>query len=214
MTEEEKGSANDTASSPKDQGFEKKGSFRLFVKNLLVSIKEIKVWYGIGGLSHVLNDFKLAFFENTNRNLIDPLILTLFTILLLSTTLLAGYNILSEIFIAFKEHTDSAVLQLVEHIFLNLLPIFVVSGFFNYYMRSARNLILNANQGYIDDEQSAKPMNFSKILFVSSIISYVVIKIIDTLSTTSTQAIDLTVLISYGALLLMLMLYFFFLHRH
>jgi len=187
------------------------GFFRQFVRD----IKEVNGWWRTGGVGRVLNQFKLAFFKNANRNIIDPVVLALFYLVLLATTFSAAFNILREIYLAFKVHTEASVLKISEHIFLNLLPIFIVFGFLNYYTRSARNALLKTNQKFEDDERSAKPMNFSKVLFVSSMISYVVIKVIEALSLEEDPArhVNIPVLISYGGLLVILMVYFIILNR-
>lgn len=62
-----------------------------------------------------------------------------------------------------------------------------------------------------DEENSTKTMDLTKILFISSIISYVIIKVIENIFfENETNPIKL---ISYGGLLLMLMTYFIFLDR-
>jgi len=110
------------------------------------------------------------------------------------------------------ENNDTMLLKTAEHIFLNLLPIFIVFGFFNYYKTNIRISLLEGNIYAVSDEISTKTINLSKILFISSIISYVLIKIIEMLFFTR-DAADINRLIAAGVFLLLLMSYFIFLDK-
>jgi hypothetical protein len=134
------------------------------------------------------------------------------------------------VFLTGAKEPAPAMLPLLtaESIFLNMLPIFIVFGFFNYYETNVREYFLQGNLQKISDEISTKPMNVSKILFISSMISYLFIKIIELISelkpghSASSLAqpaeaanhfavpVDL---ISYGVVLLILMGYFAYLDR-
>jgi len=112
---------------------------------------------------------------------INGLILLLFYILILSTIIFAGYSVGITILEFFTKHDDkdTSILKISEHIFLSLLPIFIVLGFFQYYRNNAENSLITNNFPRNSDENSTKTMNLTKTLFLSSIISYLVIKIIE-----------------------------------
>jgi hypothetical protein len=134
------------------------------------------------------------------------------------------------VFLSGAKEPAPAMLPLLtaESIFLNMLPIFIVFGFFTYYETNAREYFLRGNLRQINDEISTRPMNVSKILFISSMISYLFIKIIELISELKSGhsadsaappaevANHFTVpvdLISYGVVLLILMGYFAYLDR-
>ena len=178
-------------------------------KTYIPKIEPSKDW------KHKLHEFWEYLRYETNRA-IDKLIYISFYILLVTTTVFAVVNILVKIWeIAFdktSKNKDSEILKTSEHIFLYLLPIFIVFGFFHYYKNNSRVSLLEGKIDGIDEENSTKTMNLTKILFISSIISYVLIKIIEELFF-SEKVLDLTRLISFGVLLLMLMTYFLFLEK-
>lgn len=113
---------------------------------------------------------------------------------------------------------DTLILKSAEHIFLYLLPVFIIFGFFNYYKTNTRITLLDGKKQDNDNENSTKAVNLTKVLFISSIVSYVIIKIIEIVffkqaSSYSNPDDYLTTLISSGVLLLLLMIYFIFLDR-
>lgn len=106
---------------------------------------------------------------------------------------------------------DMAILKISEYIFLSLLPILIVFGFFYFYKNYARNVLLDLP---IDPEHrlnATKTLSLIKILFLSSIISYVMIKIIEIILIEKDFRLDKT--IASGVLLLVLMSYFFLLNH-
>jgi len=157
-------------------------------------------------------------YENLNRSL-DKLILFVFFILLLATIVYAGWNIVNDIVESIKEiyntkgfkDKDSQILKTSEHIFIYLLPLFIVFGFFNYYKNNTRYFLLEGTTNPIAEENSTKAMNLAKLLFISSIISYILIKIIEEIFIKGIG--DFVRLISFASLLVILMIYFLFLDR-
>jgi len=159
---------------------------------------------------------------------LDRLICYFFYILLALTALYACINIIKD----FGKYTFENVVQApkaigvtdklrldpeeqellkdVEQIYLYLLPVFIVFGFFNYYMTNKRLTLLGGNEWKIDTERSTKTMRLTKILVISSMISYVVIKGIQELFSDQPE---LTKLIGSGALIAILMFYFAFLEK-
>jgi len=157
--------------------------------------------------------------DNINRTL-DKLIFLIFYILLLATTIFAVIKILSSMLDSIpyfsndtvkKDVDETLILKTSEHIFLYLLPVFIVFGFFNYYKNNSRILLLDGIPDSNDQENSTKTMNLTKILFISSIISYVSIKVIEELFFLKTT--DFLRLFSFGSFLVLLMTYFIFLDR-
>lgn len=150
------------------------------------------------------------------NRVIDIMIYSSFYILLASTTIFAVVNILYKIYKAMFQSgnpidDETNVLKTSEYIFLYLLPVFIVFGFFHYYKNNSHVSLL---EGRIDsnvEENSTKTMNLTKILFLSTIISFVLIKVIEEVFFKGN--VNLTNLIAYGILLLMLMTYFVLLDR-
>lgn len=115
---------------------------------------------------------------------------------------------------AIINNSDTTILTTAEHIFLYLLPIFIVSGFFEYYKSSPRISFLGGGPNYEADENSTRTMNLTKILFISSIIAYVLIKIIEEIFfPMSGKEISYSKVALAGSLLIVLMFYFAFLDR-
>lgn len=164
-------------------------------------------------IKYVFNAIWLSFKRNIQRT-IDKLVLVLFYLLMGFTIVYGGYNIVKEIISSFwnKSNEDTGILSVAEHIFLYLLPIFIVFGFFNYYKTNTRISLLDGNPKSIDHDASTKTMNLTKMLFVSSIISYAIIKTSEELFIHKTA--NIVQLSSYGVLLILLMSYFVFLDKN
>ena len=107
---------------------------------------------------------------------------------------------------------ETMVLEHAEKIFLYLLPIFIVFGFFNYYKTNVSVYFYDGNILPEDQAASVKSMNLTKSIFVSSIISFTLIKLIDELFFSA--KVDVSILIASGVLLLLLMCYFILLNKH
>jgi len=105
---------------------------------------------------------------------------------------------------------ETEILTTAEHIYLYLLPIFIIFGFFNYYKGYIRRSLLSGQIGDIKEGTSTKAMRLTKVLFVSSIISYVLIKVIQEIFSPTPNMIKL---IGGGILILVLIVYFLFLEK-
>ena len=97
-----------------------------------------------------------------------------------------------------------------ENIFLYLLPVFILFGFFNYYKTNTSIYLLNGNKERINEEASTRSMNLTKMIFISTIISYLVIKIIEQIFY-SEQHLDFLPKMGAAAVILMLSMFFFLL---
>jgi hypothetical protein len=158
-----------------------------------------------------LNTFYLSLFRRIERYVIDPLVLLTFHLLLITTVGVGGYNIIYEVVLA-DYGDDHDLLRKAEHIFLNMLPVFIVFGFFNYYKSNIRVALLDGNMHNVSDEMSTKAMNLSKHLFISSIISYVLIKIIEQIAA-PVDDFSIIRLVSFGIFLLITIAFFVFLEH-
>jgi small-conductance mechanosensitive channel len=107
--------------------------------------------------------------------------------------------------------TETLTLETAEHIFLYLLPLFILLGFFHYYTKNAQFSLIQGSTETVDYEASTISVNLTKILFISSIISYVIIKVIEEILIKGVT--NPTKLISFGLLLLLLMSYYLFLDK-
>jgi len=119
-------------------------------------------------------------------------------------------NLLSKSTEDHQQVNETNILNHAEHIFLYLLPVFIVFGFYVYYKTNASIFLLSGKIDKIDQENSTVSMNYSKVIFISSIISYVLIKIINKLFDDKMN--NITSFIAAGILLLMLMVYFIFIN--
>lgn len=108
------------------------------------------------------------------------------------------------------EHPDKNEMEIfkpAEHIFLYLLPFFVIFGFYNYYRKNTSIYLLGGNSAEIDEEKSAQSMNLTKMIFISTIISYVLVKSAEEIFYGDCN--NHNRLIAAGVLLFMLMVFFF-----
>ena len=180
-------------------------------------VSKFGVSYSMYGLQRIAQDRFVRF--------LNRLILLAFYCMILVTTVSAGINIVSDFFpkqfVKGNSTTtagDSAILTKAEHIFLYLLPIFIVFGFYNYYNTNARVYLLDGNSKNIDENESTRGMTLTKTLFIGSIISYVLIKVIEEIFKDKQAGVDekfnIAKIISCGVLLLLLMMYFIFLDKH
>jgi len=107
---------------------------------------------------------------------------------------------------------ETMILEHAEKIFLYLLPIFIVFGFYIYYNSNIKIYFYDGKILPEDQQASVKSMNLTKSIFVSSIISFTVIKVIDELFFNAKP--DHFLLYASGVLLLILMGYFILLNQH
>ncbi len=183
------------------------------------------------------------YINKSTARFVDKIILFVFYITLMATIVTGGasifhdnYFIVKDIFHAYgtdknlpvpkeqitpyeiEERTKATqnlhemqILQTAEHIFLYLLKVCIVFGFFIYYNKNLRTYLLNGNPDKDENMISTKTMSFSKVIFISSLISYMLIKIIEEIYIERIPNLD--ILISSGALLLVLMAYFLILDK-
>lgn len=107
---------------------------------------------------------------------------------------------------------ETMILEHAEKIFLYLLPIFIVFGFYIYYNSNIKIYFYYGKILPEDQQASVKSMNLTKSIFVSSIISFTVIKVIDELFFNTKP--DHFLLYASGVLLLILMAYFILFNQH
>ncbi|MGC4039675.1 MAG: hypothetical protein QM710_02465 [Flavobacterium sp.] len=71
-------------------------------------------------------------------------------------------------------------LHIAENLFIVFLPIIIVMSFYFFYKRSMQKIITDTAD--YDVEQGIKLMNITKTFFISSIISYSIVKVIEVIS--------------------------------
>lgn len=151
---------------------------------------------------------------NDNLFWIHNIIISSFYILIILTILFAVFSVFITILEYIKEHNETAILKVSEHIFLSLLPIFIVFGFYNYYQNNTQNKLIGKSFPRNNDESSTRTMNLTKTLFLSSIISYVMIKTIEVIFLTSMEdPYNLSKVLLALLLLAILMVYFILFDR-
>jgi len=111
-----------------------------------------------------------------------------------------------------KENADMEILDHAENIFIYLLPIFIVFGFYIYYITNTRIYFFKGKIGLREREASTHSMNLTKSIFVSSIISYTMIKVINVIFFRSET--NIATLIAIGIFLLILLIYFMIVNKH
>lgn len=108
---------------------------------------------------------------------------------------------------------DLTSLKFIEHIFIFLIPLLVVIGLYFYFEANYESKLKGRGK---NDEKSVKhsrdALNLTKSLFISSMMSYVIIKIIEKLFFED-ASVGLDKLISYGVFLTLLMLYLLISHK-
>lgn len=165
-----------------------------------------------------------GFLDKLLRKIIDPLILFSFYFLILLTTVYGVYKSSYEVIKSFKgsekkielvdgvetiieSDVDTYILLICEHIFLYFLPVFILFGFIVYYKGDLRTRLLDGNYNLIDHDLSVKSIYVTKTLFISSILSYVIIKFIEEVFF---EEVDVSTLLASGSLILILIVYLIF----
>lgn len=154
--------------------------------------------------------------SNLNDNLfwLHNIIITSFYALFILTIFFSVFSVAITIWEYIKKHDETAILKVSEHIFLSLLPIFIVFGFYNYYKSNTQNKLIGKSFPRNNDESSTKTMNLTKTLFLSSIISYVMIKIIEVIFLSPVgEPLDMNKILLSLLLLGILMIYFILFDR-
>ncbi len=100
-----------------------------------------------------------------------------------------------------------------ENIFLYLLPVFILFGFYNYYKTNTSIYLLNGNKERINEDASTRSMNLTKMIFISTIISYLVIKIIEQIFYGKEQLDLIHKIGAAGGILLLMMTFFLLMYR-
>jgi hypothetical protein len=106
---------------------------------------------------------------------------------------------------------DVEKLKIVEHIFIYLLPLFIIFGFYNYY-KYTTSVMLTGDEDSVNLAKAMENLNASKMILISSILSFVLIKVIEVLFLKSSE-IKSELIIPYGVLILLLMFFVIFLHK-
>ena len=159
------------------------------------------------------------------KNVIHVCICVVFYILLVISILFCFQKILacfthliSPIAITIKKNDIEAIkaqemekFKPIEDIFLYLLPTFILFGFFNYYKTNTSIYFLDGKKDKIDEDKSTRAMNLAKMIFISSIISYIVIKCTEEIFYNDCK--NLYKLVAAGILLFILMFYFIMMHN-
>lgn len=110
---------------------------------------------------------------------------------------------------------DLNVLTFIEHIFIYLLPLLIFIGLYFYFESNYKYRLLG-NKDKNDDEikHSQNALDLTKTLFISSILAYSIIKIIEKVILAEPENMpDIITLISYGVFLVLLMGYLLFSHK-
>lgn len=155
--------------------------------------------------------------KGIENNFLHRILLAIFYCLILATSIYALVGIcwetvhkVHDIFTAEIKATE--FLKYVEDMFLYTLPLFIVFSFVSYYKSTIAIKLTGGDTRDIDHDGAMKSLNNSKFILLSSLLSFTIIKIIDNLFEDSEISIDK--LVSYGALLIILMVYILLQHRN
>lgn len=101
--------------------------------------------------------------------------ITFFLLLTIVALFSAGvYFLLTKVI---NKYTEPVIIA--EYSFISFLPTLIVFGFYVFYARSLRPYIVEDSKTEVDFENSSKLLNLTKKLFISSLISYLFVKIIE-----------------------------------
>lgn len=141
---------------------------------------------------------------------LNQLVLLIFSLLIAATTLSAFVHILLEVYKSFL--SDSGVLKLAESIFLNVIPVFIVLGFYSFYQIEPQAYLIGRYEKGVS-ENPTRLLNVTKILFMSSIVSFTVVMILEKLGEHEPGG-SYVELISLGILLIILMIFYLILDKN
>ncbi|MFN0188265.1 MAG: hypothetical protein ACKVQV_06145 [Bacteroidia bacterium] len=110
-----------------------------------------------------------------------------------------------------KKDKDLVLLKFAEHIFLYLIPLFIVFGFYSYYYFEFRRILLKLPLSPADSINSKATISITKTLFLSSILSYSIIKIIEKIFIEDN--LKILNIAAYGVFLMILMIYLLLTHN-
>jgi len=109
-----------------------------------------------------------------------------------------------------EDSKELNILKFAEHIFVYLIPIFIIFGFYSYYLFDFRRVLLKLPPSTEDSTSAKESIKTTKILFLSSIMSYIIIKIIEKIF--FDEVYNIALLSAYGILLFLLMSYLILSH--
>lgn len=151
--------------------------------------------------------------ENDNIDRLDYIIKFCFCILILLSILFSFIGISFEIIklttslIQNNVKELKPVFVLIEMVLFFLMVPFFILTLFTYYLKSIELAIKSKSIEAEDSDKAIRSFNIFKSMFISSIMSYVLIKILEELSNNCENCISKIHLVSYGLIVLMLMAY-------
>lgn len=110
-----------------------------------------------------------------------------------------------------EKEKELNLLSFVEHTLIYLMPIFFVLGLFQYYMMNYSPIFTKTSMISQQINNAKESIQLTKTLFLSSIMSYIIIKIIEEIFF-SQYLKELDNYIIYGSFLVIIMLYLIITH--
>ncbi len=160
------------------------------------------------------NNIEVKLIVNSISKLLDKFIIGIFFLLFIITLIYSVYGVLYEDLICNlllgEQELDEFVLTFAEHIFLYLLPFSILLGFYSFYIETIHHK-LNNRDSKVSVYDAKKLLDISKTIFLSSVLSYTLIKTVQKLY--FDKQLELLNVISYGIFLLILMIFILFYHR-
>ena len=153
-------------------------------------------------------------FRSESQHNVDNLIKFIFLLSMAIVSVVSLIKIILGSLKMLKSSSDeTAILNFVEHLFLYVLPIFILLGFYNYYRYDLRGRLLKFPTSPEDSKSARNSIQLSKTLFLSSIMAYVIIKIVENLFIVKSFNFELEKVISFGVLLVLIMTYLIITHK-
>jgi len=154
----------------------------------------------------------IALPEELEKHLINRYILLVTYLIVIATGFYAVWGTISQTYhILIFNSSATEYLEYVEHIYLYFLPLFIVFSFLSYYKSTIEIKLTGGNSNDIDHKGAMNSLDNSKLILLSSISTFSVIKIIERIFVDG--IVNITSLISYGVLLVILLVYNIILHR-
>lgn len=191
---------------------------KFFVPDLMNDIRELLKMDNLSSDLAAKNNNKVATFlhelwewmKYQADRALDKFIFIVFYILATGAAFYACKHILGALFLS-QTNGQNQLLTTAEEMFVSLLPLFIVLGFFKYYRQNVRITLLGGGVDEEHEDSSTRTMNLAKILFISSITSYTIIRVLALIF--EEQAVDKVKVIAAVSFLIILMIYFIFLDR-
>jgi len=170
----------------------------------LLNISDCNILENINSNSEKFYDkvWWITLIDKVEKHLINRFILLIIYLIVIITGIYALYGTVSIFFNSNFKNNDTNLLAYVEHIYLYVLPLFIVFSFLSYYKSTIEVKLTGGNIRDIDNEGAMKSLNNSKIILLSSLLFFTIIKIIDKLF--ENEDINVTSLISYGIFIIIL----------